>query len=45
MGERTYTEHFDNGPGGWFGWKSNSEGPKPLEYQPGVVTFPQSLVD
>jgi hypothetical protein len=33
-----YTEHFDHGPGGWFAWISNSEGPKPLEYQPGVVT-------
>ncbi len=26
-----YIETFDEGPGGWFGWISNSEGPKPLE--------------
>ena len=26
-----YTETFDNGPGGWYGWISNAAGPKPLE--------------
>jgi hypothetical protein len=26
-----YTENFDNGPGGWYGWISNAAGPKPLE--------------
>src|SRR5215470_5552389 len=30
---RTYVETFDDGPGGWFGWKSNLEGPKSLEIQ------------
>lgn len=28
---KTYVETFDQGPGGWFGWVSNSVGPKPLE--------------
>ena len=27
----TYVESFDENPGGWFGWISNSHGPKPLE--------------
>lgn len=27
----TYRETFDEGPGGWFGWLSNSQGPKALE--------------
>jgi len=27
----TYVETFDEDPGGWFGWISNSQGPKPLE--------------
>ena len=27
----TYTETFDGGPGGWFGWYDNARGPKPLE--------------
>lgn len=35
---RTYIETFDNGPGGWFDWASNSLGPKPLEWKNGVVT-------
>lgn len=26
-----YVETFDHGPGGWYGWISNSAGPKPLE--------------
>ena len=30
---RTYIETFDEDAGGWFGWISNSEGPKPLEIQ------------
>ena len=28
---RLYRETFDDGPGGWFGWISNAEGPKALE--------------
>lgn len=28
---RVYRETFDDGPGGWFGYISNSQGPKPLE--------------
>lgn len=28
---RRYHETFDNGPGGWFAFASNSQGPKPLE--------------
>ncbi len=35
---RTYTEDFDGDRGGWWGWISNSAGPKPLEHRPGVVT-------
>lgn len=31
MDSRTYVETFDHGPGGWFGWVSNLEGPKRLE--------------
>ena len=27
----TYIETFDDDSGGWFGWISNSQGPKPLE--------------
>jgi hypothetical protein len=27
----TYIETFDEDPGGWFGWISNSQGPRPLE--------------
>ena len=34
----TYHETFDEGPGGWYGFISNHEGPKPLEWQPGSVT-------
>ena len=34
---KTYVETFDNGPGGWWGWVSNSAGPRALEYRPGVV--------
>src|SRR5215213_2353065 len=32
-----YSETFDNGPGGWFGWISNSAGPKPLEIRDGAA--------
>ena len=28
---RTYRETFDDGPGGWFGFINNAQGPKPLE--------------
>lgn len=38
MSQRCYIETFDRDPGGWFGWISNAEGPKPMEYRPGVVT-------
>jgi hypothetical protein len=37
MPSRTYIETFDDGPGGWFGWKNNLDGPKPLEVADGVV--------
>jgi hypothetical protein len=33
----TYVETFDDGPGGWFAWESNSVGPKPLEQRGGCV--------
>jgi hypothetical protein len=33
-----YTETFDDGPAGWFGWISNHGGPKPLEWSKGQVT-------
>jgi hypothetical protein len=32
-----YSETFDNGPGGWYGWISNSGGPKPLEIRDGAA--------
>lgn len=35
---RSYVETFDEGPGGWWGWVSNSAGPRPLEHRPGLVT-------
>ena len=35
---RTYTENFQDGPGGWFGWISNHAGPKALEWTPGELT-------
>jgi hypothetical protein len=38
MSNRNYHEPFDDGPGGWYGWISNSGGPKPLEWQQGQVT-------
>ena len=34
---RTYIETFDDGPGGWFDWASNAEGPKALEQAPSAV--------
>ena len=34
----SYQETFDDGPGGWYGFISNSLGPKPPEWQPGSVT-------
>jgi hypothetical protein len=33
-----YRETFDDGSRGWYGWISNSAGPKALEYRRGVVT-------
>ena len=34
---RTYRECFDIDSGGWFGWASNSIGPKPLEVRDGSL--------
>lgn len=34
----SYVETFDRGTGGWFGWISNSGGPKRLELADGVAT-------
>ena len=34
---RTYVETFDNGPGGWFGWIGNLDGPKRLEMRDGAL--------
>lgn len=31
MPNKQYTETFNNGPGGWFAWRDNARGPKPLE--------------
>ena len=33
-----YTETFDEGPGGWWGWESNALGPRRLEWAPGTLT-------
>ena len=33
----TYRETFDDGPGGWFGFLSNAQGPKPLEIAGGCA--------
>ena len=38
MSATTYAETFEEGPGGWCGWKSNAAGPRPLEWRPGRVT-------
>lgn len=37
MQKHTYVETFDRGPGGWFGWASNLEGPKRLEQTSGAL--------
>ncbi len=37
MAARIYEETFDDGPGGWGGWISNSAGPKALEYRDRAV--------
>jgi len=37
MSKRLYVEKFDDGAGGWFGWKNNFDGPKPLEFASGAV--------
>ena len=34
----TYRETFSDGPGGWYGFISNHEGMKALQWQPGNVT-------
>lgn len=33
-----YRETFDDGPCGWFGWISNHDGPKTLEWKRGALT-------
>lgn len=38
MPGRTYDEHFDQSPGGWWGWVSNAGGPKPLEHRDSAIT-------
>ena len=38
MQPSNYIETFADGPGGWFGWISNSGGPKPLEISDSAVT-------
>jgi len=38
MSVKVYRETFDDGPGGWWGWISNSQGPKRLEWQASSVT-------
>ncbi len=38
MPQQIYRETFDDGPGGWFGWTSNQEGPKRLIEGPSVLT-------
>ena len=37
MGQR-YRENFATDPGGWWGWESNSAGPRALEHSPGTLT-------
>ena len=37
MSGQPYIETFDDGPGGWYGWISNSEGPKALGHRQGAV--------
>jgi hypothetical protein len=37
MSQKTYVETFDQGAGGWFGYISNSAGPKSLELSRGVA--------
>jgi len=38
MTGRVYDEHFDQSPGGWWGWVSNAGGPKPLEHRDSTIT-------
>lgn len=38
MAGSVYDEHFDQSPGGWWGWVSNSGGPKPLEHRDSTIT-------
>jgi len=33
----TYTETFDDGPGGWYAWQSNFDGDHPLEVKDGCA--------
>jgi len=34
---KIYRETFDDGPGGWYGWRSNFDGEKPLEIADGCA--------
>ena len=38
MSQREYVETFEEGPGGWYDWISNSRGSKPLEFGQAGVT-------
>jgi hypothetical protein len=33
----TYTETFDDGPGGWYAWQNNYDGDRPLEIKDGCA--------
>lgn len=37
MAPYVYTENFEDGPGGWCGWKSNAEGLLPLRVENGAL--------
>ena len=37
MGEKTYFEDFDDGPGGWMGWHSNAGGALALEVEDSAI--------
>ena len=36
--KKEYVETFEDGPGGWYAWISNFEGPKSLAYEKSIVT-------
>ena len=37
MGTNDYLETFDEGPGGWWGWIDNFQGPRTLERAPSAI--------